>query len=87
MSQYKALYRLQKLDLDIDTSLRRVREVTAALEHDSVLRQAEAEVTAFQEALRPKEARAADLNLELQTVADQAAQLTSRLYEIGRAHV
>lgn len=80
MSQNKMLYRLQKLDLDIDTSTRRVRDITAALEQDSALRQAEAEVTSLQEVLRPQEARAADLNLELQTIADQAAQLTARLY-------
>jgi predicted nucleic acid-binding Zn-ribbon protein len=81
MGQNKALYRLQKLDLDIDASVRRIRDITAALEHDSVLRQAEAEVTALQEALRPLETRAADLSLELQAVADQAAQLTTRLYD------
>lgn len=80
MSQNKILYRLQKLDLDIDVSTRRVREITAALEQDSALRQAQAAVTSLQEALRPQEARAADLNLELQTVADQTAQLTARLY-------
>jgi predicted nucleic acid-binding Zn-ribbon protein len=80
MIQNKILYRLQKLDLDIDASARRVRDITAALERDSALRQAEAEVTSLQEALRPQEAHAADLNLELQTVVDQAAQLTTRLY-------
>ena len=80
MSQTKALYRLQKLDLDIDTRRNRVSAITAALEQDSALRQAQAEVTALQEALRPQQTYATDLTLELQSIADQTKQLTSRLY-------
>jgi predicted nucleic acid-binding Zn-ribbon protein len=80
MSQSRTLHRLQKLDLDIDAGVRRVHELTAALEQDRVLRQVQAEVTALQESLRPQQTRAADLNLELQAVADQTIQLSSRLY-------
>jgi predicted nucleic acid-binding Zn-ribbon protein len=80
MSQSRTLHRLQKLDLDIDAGMRRVRELTAALEQDRALRQVQAEVAALQETLRPQQTRAADLNLELQAVADQTTQLSSRLY-------
>ena len=80
MSQTKALYRLQKLDLDIDTRRNRVSAITAALEQDSALRQAQAEVSALEEALRPQQTHVTDLTLELQSIADQTKQLTSRLY-------
>ncbi|HVO68524.1 MAG TPA: hypothetical protein VMT24_00680, partial [Aggregatilineaceae bacterium] len=80
MSQSRTLHRLQKLDLDIDGGVRRVRDLTAALEQDRALRQVQGEVAALQETLRPQQTRAADLNLELQAVADQTTQLSSRLY-------
>lgn len=80
MSQAKALYRLQKLDLELDARRARVSQIAATLEQDSVLRQAQAEVDHLRETLRPQESRAAELNLELQTVANQATQLADRLY-------
>jgi len=85
MSQAKALYRLQKLDLDLDTRRARVSQITTTLEQDRVLQQAQAEVDGQRDLLRPKESRAAELNLELQTVASQAAQLADRLYG-GEVH-
>ncbi len=83
MSQGKALYRLQKLDLELDTRRVRVSQITATLEQDTVLQQARAGVDQLREALRPKEARASELNLELQTVDQQAAELSERLYGGG----
>jgi predicted nucleic acid-binding Zn-ribbon protein len=83
MSQAKALYRLQKLDLELDTRRARVSQINATLEQDSVLRQAQAEVGQLREALRPKEVRAAELNQELQMIDHQAAQLGERLYGGG----
>lgn len=80
MSQSKALYRLQKLDLDLDAKRSRAREIETLLAQDSALRDAQAAVNTLQENLRPAEARLIDLNLELQSVAQQAAQLTDRLY-------
>jgi predicted nucleic acid-binding Zn-ribbon protein len=64
MSQTRALYRLQKLDLELESRRARAREVTAALEDDGV----------------PQETRAADLSLEIKTVAEQTKQLNARLY-------
>jgi predicted nucleic acid-binding Zn-ribbon protein len=85
MSQTRALYRLQKLDLEIDTRRNRVREVAAALEHDDALHQAQAQAADLENALRPQESHATDLNLEIQMVSEQTAQLTTRLYggEVG----
>jgi len=80
MSQSKTLYRLQQLDLDLDTRRSRIREITAVLEQDTELRQAQQAVDAIQKKLRPAETHAADLNLELQTVSTQSTQLSTRLY-------
>jgi predicted nucleic acid-binding Zn-ribbon protein len=80
MSQTKALYRLQQLDLGIDTHRSRAREITAALEDDGTLREAQSAVEALQHDLRSEETRVADLNLEIQSVTTQTAQLTDRLY-------
>lgn len=80
MSQTRALYRLQRLDLAIDTQRERVREINAALEQNEALRQLQTQVTDLEGALRYQETRASDLNLEIQTVTDQTAQLTDRLY-------
>lgn len=80
MSQAKILYRFQKLDLELDARRYRVSQITATLEQDSTIRQAQAEVDALQEALRHRETHAADLNLELQSVASQVTELGNHLY-------
>ncbi len=80
MSQPKALFRLQKLDLEIDTRRSRLREIAAELEQDQALRAAQADVAAIEEELRPQQTRITDLNLELQTIDRQTKQLTQRLY-------
>ncbi len=80
MSQPQALYRLQKLDLELDMRRARVREVNAALEDRSVVLQAQAAVEQVQAVLRPQETRASNLNLELKTIASQSSELNGRLY-------
>ena len=80
MSQIKALYRLQKIDLDLDAQRRRVREINAVLEQDGGLGDLRAEVAALQDALHEQEARSADLNLEIKSIASQTAQLNDRMY-------
>jgi uncharacterized protein len=80
MTQAKALYRLQRLDLDLDARRSRVQAITALLEQDEALREAEAAVVSVEQSLRPEQTRATDLNLELKTIATQTAQLTDRLY-------
>ena len=85
MSQTRALYRLQTLDSEIDLRRSRVHELTAALAQDERLRQAQAHTAKLENSLRPQESRAADLTLEIESVAEQTAQLNSRLYggEVG----
>ncbi|HEX3050680.1 MAG TPA: hypothetical protein VHP83_08500 [Aggregatilineaceae bacterium] len=80
MSQPQALYRLQKLDLELDTRRARVREINAALEDRSVVLQGRAAVEQLQATLRPQETRASNLNLELKTIASQNSDLNGRLY-------
>ncbi len=80
MSQSKTLYRLQQLDLELDACRSRIREITAVLEQDNELRKAQQAVNAIQDKLRPAEIHTTDLNLELQTVSTQSADLSKRLY-------
>lgn len=80
MSQTKALFRLQQLDLAVQARRARAHEIKALIEEDSLLQQAQATVDDLQAALRPKETRAADLSLEMKSVSEQAKQLGDRLY-------
>ncbi len=80
MSQTKALFRLQQLDLAVQAKRNRALEIKAIIEEDSVLRQAQANVDDLEAALRPKETRARDLTLEMKTVSEQSKQLGDRLY-------
>lgn len=80
MSQAFALYRLQKVDSEIDMRRQRAAAIAKQLEQDSALREAIAAVETIEAELRPRQARAAELNLELQTVTTQAAQLSDQLY-------
>lgn len=80
MGQTRALYRLQKLDLELESRRARVREISAELEDDRARQQARAEVTALEDRLRPQETRTADLSLEIKSVAEQTRQLNARLY-------
>lgn len=81
MSQTQALYRLQKLDTQIDTRRKRAREILAILDQDTALREARAAVEALQERLAPLETRVSDLNLNIQTVSEQSQQLSTQLYD------
>jgi predicted nucleic acid-binding Zn-ribbon protein len=80
MSQTKVLYRLQKLDLEMDKRRSRVREITAVLEGNKALIDARATAESLQTELHPLQTHATDLNLEIQSVTDQSRQLSERLY-------
>ncbi len=80
MSQTKALFRLQTLDLELEAQRKRLRAIKERLEHDEALRQAQADVAALEETLHPQEAKITDLNLEIQSISAQDSQLSSRLY-------
>lgn len=80
MSQTKALYRLQTIDLDLEKQRKRLRAIKDQLEQDASLRQARDAVTVLEAAQHPVEARVTDLNLELQSLSTQSKQLNDRLY-------
>ncbi len=80
MNQSAALYRLQKVDHELDTRRARVQAITEQLGQNDAVRQAEAAVASAEHSLRPLQTRLNDLNLELKSVATQTAQLTERLY-------
>ncbi|NDJ79266.1 MAG: hypothetical protein GYB65_23695 [Chloroflexi bacterium] len=80
MSQPRALYRLQKIDLDLDTRRKRVRVIKEEVEGNTELNQARVAVTQLEEALGPQQARGKDLDLEIQSVSAQSKQLNDQLY-------
>lgn len=80
MNPSHTLYRIQRIDSQLDSHRRRVREIDAELESDQVLQQARAQRRSLEEALRPHEARATNLNLEMQSVTAQRTQFSNQLY-------
>ena len=80
MSQTKAIYRLQQLDLAVQAQRARAHEIKDLIEQDSILRQAQASVDELESALRPKETQVKDLQLEMSSVSQQSKQLGDRLY-------
>lgn len=81
MNQLQALYRLQRIDSDMDVRRKRIREINAELEEDTVLRDAQNVVEELENQLRPNETRLADLNHEIQTTVEQTKQLNAQLYD------
>jgi len=76
----EALYRLQRIDLKLGGQRQRARAIDAELGNDDTIRQAQQAKTALEQALRPQEARANDLNLELRSIATQRSQFSTQLY-------
>ena len=80
MSDVAALYRLQKLELDILERAKRVKAIKTQLEDDAALRQAEAENEEAQAVLESAEARVRDMELEIASAVDKRQSAESRLY-------
>ncbi|MCY4062913.1 MAG: hypothetical protein OXG53_11145 [Chloroflexi bacterium] len=80
MSEVAALYRLQKLELDILERAKRIKAINAQLEDDAALREAEAENEERQAALETAEARVRDMELEIAAAVDKRQGAETRLY-------
>lgn len=80
MSDVAALYRLQKLELDILERAKRIKAINAQLEDDAALRGAEAENEETQAALETAEARVRDMELEIATAIEKRQSAETRLY-------
>lgn len=81
MNQLHALYRLQRIDSDMDVRRKRIRAINAELEGNTALQDAQTGVEDIESQLRPQETRLADLNLEIQTTLEQTRQLNDQLYD------
>lgn len=81
MSQQQALYRLQKIDTELDARRARLREINALLEGNAELRAARSAVDQVRGELAPREAHIKAMSLENQSVAAQIAELSARLYD------
>ncbi|WP_162909834.1 zinc ribbon domain-containing protein [Aggregatilinea lenta] len=81
MSQPQALYRLQKIDTELDARRARLREINALLEGNAELRAARSTVEQLKDELSPREASVKSMTLENQSVASQLAELSTRLYD------
>lgn len=80
MSQSKALYRLQQIDLKLDKRRKRARAVKDMLEGNNIVSEARTVVTDLEAQLRPAETTASDQSLEMRSLSDQRDQLSQRLY-------
>ena len=80
MSQQQALYRLQKIDTELDARRARLREINAMLEGTTELNAARVVVDQIKGDLSPREAHVKAMSLENQSVALQIAELSARLY-------
>lgn len=80
MSQSKALYHLQQIDLKLDKRRKRARAIKTALETDSTVTEARTAVTDLEDQLRPLETSVSDQNLEMQSLTRQRDELSQRLY-------
>ncbi|HML21041.1 MAG TPA: C4-type zinc ribbon domain-containing protein [Aggregatilinea sp.] len=80
MSQQQALYRLQKIDTELDARRARLRKINVLLEGNTELRAARSAVEALKNDLAPHEAHVKDMTLENQSVISQASELSARLY-------
>lgn len=80
MNPSQTLYRIQRVDLKLTAQRKRAREIDAELASAEAVQQAEQAQREIEQALRPQETRAANLNLELQTVASQRSQFSAQLY-------
>lgn len=80
MNPPHTLYRIQSVDLKLHAHRQRAKAIDAELASDEAIQQALQAKKAIEKRLRPEEARANDLNLELQTIATQRKQFSSQLY-------
>ena len=79
-NQAGLLYRLQIVDLDIAKRRARLKEIDAKLNNDETIAQATQQLDAAEKALKPWQAKARDLDLEIKSVAEKNAIADGDLY-------
>lgn len=83
MNPAHSLYRIQRVDRKLHAQRQRAKEIDAELGSNEAVQRAEQAMRAIEQQLRPQEARANDLNLEIQTIATQRKQFSAQLYGGG----
>lgn len=80
MSQAKALYHLQQIDLHLIANHKRLGEIETALADNSAVNSARQTVESIEKALTPLRARMRDLELEIQSNSEKSSATEDRLY-------
>ncbi len=80
VSQATLLYRLQTLDLAIAQRRARLREIETVLGKDEQVTQARQQLDSVEQALRPWQTRARDLDLEIKSLAQKIKDSDRALY-------
>ena len=80
MTQPDDLYRLQKLEAELEEKRSRLVDVEAQLEDSQAVQQARAALEKAEEALRSRSSQQRDLELELKSLSEKAATAEQRLY-------
>jgi len=80
MTQAKALYHLQEIDLNIIQAQKRLGEIAAALSDNKVLLDAQNTVDNAQKALTPLQTKVRNLELEIQSNSDKIRSTDQQLY-------
>lgn len=80
MSQAEALYRLQEIELGILAAQKRLQEISAALQDNAALIQAQHRVDSAQKTLKPLQIKMRDLELEIQSNLSKTKTTEDSLY-------
>ena len=80
MSKAETLYRLQTIDLEIDESTRRLKEVKAVLEGNEELQRVRQALQDGEKTLSQQRTRLRDQELEMRSLANKIASVEDRLY-------
>lgn len=79
-NQSALLYQLQVHDLSIAKQKARIAEITALLNADEAVTKAKSKVAASEETLKPLQARAVDLDLEIKALTAKIQESDAHLY-------
>ncbi len=80
MSDVLALFRIQKLELEIIDRTKRIKAINAQLEDDAALQAAQAVVDAAREAYENAAKQANELGTQIASVSDKRSESEARLY-------
>ncbi|MCB9455201.1 MAG: hypothetical protein H6671_04350 [Anaerolineaceae bacterium] len=80
MIELETLYRIQEIELEILAGLRRLKEITAALQENEALMNAQAALDSAQQRVAPLQSQSRNLELEIQSNRDKARGAEDRLY-------